>query len=147
MTVFAWDGTTLAADRRCMIGGVIFESTKIRTVNGALLALAGAGHRLNQCVEWYRAGADVAAYPQRAADDESVMVCIVREGGIVRIRRYESGGSPLELDGRLYADGAGRDCAMAAMLCGKTAREAVEITAQLIASCGGGVDTLTFDDG
>lgn len=149
VTVIAWDGSTLAADRRVTIGGVTFESTKVRCVEGprglALVALCGEGARIERLMEWYSAGADPATYPTRKDDDWSALVCITRDDkGQCRIERFEGSGYALIVDSHLYADGGGRDAAMGAMLCGATAVRAVEITSQLIGSCGNGYDAVTF---
>ena len=128
-----------------MIGGVIFEGTKLRRVHGALLAFAGSGARFNQIVAWYSDGALPSHYPPRDKDDDSVLVCITQDADGVHIQRFESTGYPLVLDGGYYANGIGRDAALAALYCGKSAQEAISIAALVLSSCGNGVDTLTFD--
>lgn len=147
MTVFAWDGKTLAADRACNIGGIVFDVTKVRAHDGVLFAFAGNGCRFDQLVQWYRAGAEPALYPPRTSDDEgSVMVVIDRVDGRPRVRRFEATGYPIRLEGQFYADGAGRDVALAALHCGKDARFAVELTCKLVSCCGNGVDVLSLDE-
>lgn len=145
MTVIAWDGTTLAADRMCSIGGTRFEVTKIRQQDGVLFALAGDGTRLEQLLSWHRDGADPAKYPTRPADNDSVLVAIDRHAGKIRVRRFEGTGYPILLEGRFYADGIGRDVALAAMHCGRSAVDAVVLANELIAYCGLGVDSLTLE--
>ena len=42
MTTVAWDGKELAADRRMVIGGCVYETTKIRRLSdGRLVGAAG----------------------------------------------------------------------------------------------------------
>lgn len=152
MTVIAWDGTTLAADRAGNFGGIFFDVTKIRRHEGALLAIAGNGCRLEQLTDWFRSGADPKTYPARLAPDEdSILVVIDRDanwakdrplGHGIRIRRFEATGFPIVIDSPLYADGAGRDVAITAMHCGKSAREAVLLACKLTAYCGNGIDVL-----
>lgn len=145
MTVIAWDGTTLAADRACDIGGIISEVTKIRRLDGALIALAGDGTRLEQFAAWLAAGGDPAAYPKRPENNQSVCVVIARIDGKVRIQRFEATGYPMEIESAFYADGAGRDVALAAMHCGKSAHDAVLLACKLTSYCGNGVDVLELD--
>ena len=57
MTVIAWDGTTLAADKRVDIGGTSFTGTKVRRVGDALVAFAGTGSQFLPRMEWYAKGA------------------------------------------------------------------------------------------
>lgn len=150
MTVIAWDGQSLAADRAVDIGGISFEATKVRRVRGetgvTLMAFAGSGARFNQCVEWFNAGANPETYPKRETEDHSVLVCIdLLDAGAPRIRRYEATGYPLQVEDKFYADGAGRDVALAALHCGKSAREAVVLAIKLLGCCGKGIDVVSFD--
>ena len=150
MTVIAWDGESLAADRAVDIGGISFEATKLRRIRGdhgvTLMGFAGSGARFTQLVEWFIAGANPETYPKREADDHSVLVCIdLLEAGAARIRRFETTGYPLQLEDKFYADGAGRDVALAALHCGKSAREAVVLAIKLLGCCGKGIDVVRFE--
>jgi hypothetical protein len=146
VTVIAWDGKTLAADRACNIAGIHFEVTKVRRWKNAIFALAGSGTRLEQLMAWYRDGADPAKYPPRPTEDEgSVFVVVDQPDGKPRVRRFEGSGYPMLIESALYADGAARDVALAAMHCGKSARDAVLLANLLTAYCGNGVDELTLE--
>lgn len=153
MTVLAWDGKTLAADKRCDIGGTAFTGTKVRRLAGGagvlmpetLMGFCGTASLLEARWRWYCAGANPDTYPKRPENDDSAMVCITKDEAGIRIRRYEATGDPLPLEDALYTDGAGTDVALAALHCGRTAQEAVELCAKLIPKyIGGGVDTITF---
>jgi hypothetical protein len=124
------------------------EVTKVRRWNDALFALAGTGTRLEQLMAWYRAGADPEKYPPRPTDDEgSVFVVIDLVEGKPRVRRFEASGYPMIIESELYADGGARDVALAAMHCGKNAREAVLLANRLTSYCNLGVDELTLAEG
>lgn len=144
MTVIAWDGRTLAADRMCNIGGTRVAVTKIREQAGVLFGLAGTGSRFEQLLAWFRSGADPEKYPARPADDDSVLVAIDRWEGRVRIRRFEGAGYPVLVESPFYADGIGRDVALAAMHCGRDAVEAVQLAIDLNVYCGMGVDAIAL---
>lgn len=150
MTVIAFDGLTLAADRACDIGGIRFEVTKVRRFDlpagRVLMAFAGDGTRVEQFVAWWQDGHDPECYPKREAGNDSVVVVIDFDRGEPRIRRYEGIGYPLVLDSKQFADGAGRDVALTAMRCGKDAREAVLLANEITGYCGLGVDTLSLFD-
>lgn len=142
MTVIVWDGKSLAADRRAEAGGVISTITKIRRIDGLLVGVAG-----NLCAgllmfDWIAKGRKPEDYPevQKKYDDGSCG-CLVIEGG--RVFKYESGPIPLEFEQSFFAIGSGREFAIAAIHCGKTAREAVEIASLFDTGCGNGVDVLT----
>lgn len=146
MTVIAWDGEMLAADKRAVMGGSAYPVTKIHRVDRDRLAgIAGNLSRGQIIVEWLRAGAAVADYPKQDGDDDWTGVMVVHRDG--RIDKYETRGVPFRIDHPFYAIGTGRDFATAAMALGKTAREAVELACIYGADCGNGVDVLRFEEG
>ena len=145
MSVIAWDGHTLAADKRASFGNLIRTTTKIfRCRDGGLLAYAGDASFGEQVRAWYEAGAVAADFPpsQRDKDDWAGMLVILRDR---RIARYERTPYPVFYEDETFAIGCGRDFALAAMHLGKTAREAVEVAIALDSGCGNGIDALTLD--
>lgn len=53
MTVIAWDGRTLAADKRVSFQGLSATATKIARVNGCLVAMCGDGTAAEQMLDWF----------------------------------------------------------------------------------------------
>lgn len=148
MSVIAWDGKTLAADKRATLGSLIRTTTKIFRHGDALLAYAGDQSFGEQIKAWWIAGADPEKFPasQRDKDDwAGLLVIRPRADPGLRIARYERTPHPLFFEDETFAIGCGRDFAMAAMYVGKTAREAVEVAIALDSGCGNGIDTLTLD--
>lgn len=141
MTVIAWDGKTLAADKRACIGSMIRTTTKIFRVGDCLVGYSGEACFGEQMVAWFKAGAKVDDFPaaQRDKDDWCGLLVIHPDG---KIAKYERTPYPLCFEDGQFAFGSGRDYALAAMYCGKTAAEAVEVTCALDNGCGNGVDTL-----
>ncbi len=139
MTVLAFDGKCVAADRQGEVGGLCGRVTKIHRV-GDLIAgyIGGAAHGLT-LVEWLKAGHDPATYP-RERDGEARGVLLVFGRGI--IRRYEDFPIPVEIDESIWAAGSGGDLAMGALAAGADARRAVEIASRYDAACGLGIDVL-----
>lgn len=141
MTVIAWDGETLAADKRCCVGGLVRTVTKIHRVGDVLVGGSGDLAFVAQMVEWVRGGRKPEAYPADQRHKDDWQPCIVIEAdGTPAI--YERTPHPIRYEDRFCAIGSGRDYAMAAMHLGKTAREAVEVACALDAGCGNGVDEL-----
>ena len=144
MTVIAWDGHTLAADKRM---GTEYPRTvtKIRRLaSGELVGVTGYFDRGLALIDWYAAGADPKTFPAFQVDDaKSCELLIVRPGGIVL--SLQDWPTPMPLENMQHAVGTGRDFAAAAMHLGCDARQAVEVANALCGSCGNGVDTLTFD--
>ena len=143
MTIIAWDGRTLAADKRITNSGLARTVTKIFRLNDSLVGMWGEMSLCLEVVEWLRAGADPAKMPtaQRNADDWSVVAVFDRAG----VRVYERSPCPITYEDDIWASGSGRDYAIAAMHLGKSAREAVEIACLFDVNCGNGIDTLELE--
>lgn len=141
MSVIAWDGISLAADKRACVGTMIRTTTKIFRVNRCLVGYAGDAAFGEQVLAWFRAGENVDDFPNHQRDkDDWAGLLVIRPDG--RIQKYERTPYPLTFEDTLFAIGCGRDFALAAMYCGKSASEAVELTCSLDNGCGNGVDVL-----
>lgn len=143
MTCVAWDGKTLAADRRITYGGTIAEITKIFKIYGLLVGGAGEFPFVLAMVEWVRGGRVAEQFPesQRNKDDWQPLIVIELDG---TSSLYERTPFPVCYESKFIAIGSGREYARAAMHLGKTAREAVEVACALDVNCGSGIDTLTL---
>jgi ATP-dependent protease HslVU (ClpYQ) peptidase subunit len=144
MSVIAWDGKTLAADKRATFGGnLILTTTKIRRIGNMLVGYAGGADFGEQMVQWVADGADPADFPTGQRDkDDWAGVLVLRPGQPVA--RYERTPYPILFEDRCVAVGSGRDFAMAAMYLGCDAKRAVEVACALDVNCGNGVDVLTM---
>lgn len=141
MTVIAWDGKTLAADKRAS-GGTITVVTKIRRgKDGMLLGASGSGSIAREMMAWAEAGEDASKWPTSADKDEGSLIVIDRSG----IRVYYARPFPMRPEGPHFAMGSGEPYAMAAMYLGCDARHAVEVACALHESCGNGIDTLELE--
>jgi 20S proteasome alpha/beta subunit len=141
MTVVAWDGKTLAADKRASYGGMICTVTKIFRVGDLLVGGAGELPFVLAMVEWVRNGRKVDEFPadQRGKDDWQPLL-VIEPGGAPLL--YERTPCPVRYEQPCIAIGSGREYACAAMHCGKSAREAVDVAIALDSACGNGIDTL-----
>jgi len=148
MTVIAWDGKTLAADKRCtQEDGAINTTTKILRFNGFLYAITGNSSVARELLTWCLDGADPKAFPAAAREDKASLIVINRVPVYgVQIVHYTASPSPTNLHQSVGAWGCGRDFARAAMHLGRSAEEAVRIACELNAFCGNGIDTLTLED-
>ena len=143
MSVLAWDGKTLAADKRASYGSLILTTTKIFRLCGCLCGYTGDADTGGEVLDWFRLGALPSDFParQRESDRFATLVVVQTGGAVVK---YERTPFPVRLEDRLIASGSGRDFALMAMRLGKTASEAVELTMEFDSGCGNGVDALTF---
>src|SRR4051812_1035464 len=126
MTVIAWDGKTLAADKRASSGGLMRTVTKIRRIYGNLVGVSGDACHMEALFTWFASGADPAKYPSFQNDENkhSDLLVVTPQG---EIHKYEHAAFPIRFEDRLFAMGSGRDYALAAMHLGKSASEAVEV--------------------
>lgn len=145
MTVIAWDGTTLAADKRGDYSGAALTVTKLHRVDrDRIAAVSGCGSHGMAVLQWLRDGADIAKYPPPCGDDRALVVVVHRDGTVLS---YEGHGYCVSLtEATPLAMGAGRDFAMGALAMGADARQAVEITNRFSMYCGNGVDTMRFEE-
>lgn len=144
MTCIAWDGKTLAADKRCCYGGLIGTVTKIHRVRGVLVGGSGESAFINAMIQWIKEGRDAGSFPKSQSDkDDWQPVLVIEVDG--RISMYERTAFPIRREDRFIAIGSGRDFAMAAMHLGRSAREAVEVACALDCGCGNGIDTLGLE--
>lgn len=146
MTIIAWDGKMLAADKRSVCVGLISTTTKIRRMpDGELIGCSGDMDAAAAMMKWYEDGADPASFPANMDVNGSFranMIVIRRDGTVTK---YERSPYPMVFEDKQAAMGSGRDYAMAAMYCGLNAKQAVEVASHFDNGCGNGVDVLTLD--
>jgi hypothetical protein len=140
MTCIAWDGKTLAADKRTNSAGIGLTTRKVhRTPDGLLVAGAGDTHVIHEMHRWFDEGRDPSKLPEsQKGADFADFLCIDRG----RVLLYGKGPVPFEIFDEKTAIGSGRDFALAAMYLGKTAEEAVAVAIHFNTNCGNGIDTL-----
>ncbi len=141
MTVIAYDGLTLAADKRACMGSMINTVTKIHRVGDVLVGGSGDLDFVLQVVQWVRDGRKPESFPaqQRDKDDWQNIILIEANG---KPSIYNRTPHAIQYEQRCVAIGSGREYAMAAMHLGKSAREAVEVAIALDPGCGNGIDAL-----
>lgn len=147
MSVIAWDGRTLAADRQATQAGLARICEKIwrceRT--GDLLGAVGQPDTSAAMRAWYEAGASVDTFPacNRNEGVASHLYVVRLDGTCVK---YEGEPYPIPIVEIFWAAGSGRDYALGAMACGMPASFAVVIASRFDVSCGMGVNILTLEE-
>lgn len=140
MTIIAWDGRLLAADKRAEVGGLARTVTKIRRINGHLVAASGNAARGQEIMGWWAAGADQKAFPAWQQTDDFVDMLVITPDATVL--KFERSAHPILFEDKLFAMGSGRDYALATMHLGHDARRAVEVACAFDVGCGNGIDVL-----
>lgn len=143
MTVIAWDGQFIAADKRALNSGLSRTVTKLHKAGDSVVAFSGDSCQGLLMVEWVRAGCNPETFPasQKDKDDWATIIVATKDG----IRYYERGPYPIVVEDPIWASGTGRDFALTAMHLGKTAIEAVQIASLFQSDCGNGVDWFDLD--
>ena len=145
MTIIAWDGHTLAADKRCSGGACTFTVRKIhRLADGSLIGLSGDSAYCAQMLAWVQAGEKAADIPATQRDrDKFAAAMVIRPNG--EVWKYEDTPHPYRVEDKVFAIGSGRDFALAAMDLGLNSVRAVEVACARDQNCGNGIDTLRLE--
>lgn len=146
MSVVAFDGQSVAADRKASDNGTAFTTTKIFQEGDAILGMVGTAAGTQAMRAWFRAGCPAADFPNKGVDERwQTLMAVFRKDGPVMV--YDMFPIPGVFSDRLFAMGSGRDLALGAMYAGASAKDAVNIAGQLENSCGMGTDVLEFEGG
>ena len=146
MTTVAWDGETLAADRLTVGGNLKRTITKLYVCGDFVYGGAGMVIEIMQVVDWLRRGAKTINSPSASSKDDCGVcgIAIHKSRKAFIVEWNESHTRLMPCEEPAWAIGCGRDFAIAAMACGKTAAEAVEIAARFDAGTGHGVNVVRF---
>jgi ATP-dependent protease HslVU (ClpYQ) peptidase subunit len=149
MTVIAFDGITIAADKCCVVSGLKTVTTKIFKVlrpNGkaAVVAISGSLNIGLMLIDWFKNGEILADWPSLQDKDELWTRLIVLDAN--GLYTYDNHHQKIPIESDPVAFGTGRDFALGAMSHGASAVEAVFIASQLSDSCGMGVDFFSLAD-
>ena len=144
MTTIATDGKTVAADGRETRGWEITNNNAVKLRVGrnphggrAIYACTGEFSVFEAAIEWAQNGARPGDVPK--ADEDWSLIVVDTVAGVIS---YDSKSPFPSRHNVPCAFGNGRDFARAAMMCGKTPAEAVEIAIQCDASSGGTIMVL-----
>lgn len=144
MTVIAWDGVTLAADKLACFGPTKATVTKIFKRAEGLIGVTGTYSMGMEMIAWFDAGRKPEEFPagNRSPDNGASLIWVKSDK---TVWKFESSPYPFGFERTEAAFGNGDESALIAMACGKSAKEAVLLTSEYNATCGRGVDTLTLD--
>ena len=142
MTTIAWDGTTLAADRLAVRDYTRYQVTKIfRFPDGRLFGASGEHTVCTIMRDWLsKPQTERGPRPAIQSDKEYSAHCLE----IVSLNEvyFHNHLGRVQIEDRFAVSGSGEQFALAALYCGRTAREAVELASKLDNGTGNGIDTL-----
>ncbi len=144
MTVIAWDGKTLCADKRATSADMPVTVTKIFRLEQGLVGFDGDLTSGMALLNWFKKGCIPNEFIYDAQKDDTKWCYAVLITPDKEIKRFGYHPYPYIVEDGFFAVGSGRDYAMAALHCGKTSREAVEIACRYNVGCGNGIDELAL---
>lgn len=141
MTTIAWDGETLASERRVTYGTISDASrTKISKTDKGLCGAAGNSSIAASFQRWFEAGED-GDPPELIKDGEQAVCFIIRPDGSRTV--YDAYGH-YSVDPGPFAFGSGYEIALGAMRNGASAAQAVATACIYDGSSDGDIDELRF---
>jgi ATP-dependent protease HslVU (ClpYQ) peptidase subunit len=143
MTTIATDGVTIAADGQRTAGSerIGLNAKKIIVRDGRIFALTGTVGLFEAAIRWFLAGAEAGKAPKGAEEDSWRLIVIDKTGALATFGSTALFGEPFPYP---QAFGSGANYAMAAMRCGKSPQEAVEIAKELDVLSGGLVQVVNI---
>ena len=149
MSVIAWDGKSLAADRQGTAGELRMVAPKLwrMTRHDGEIVIIGTTGDLSESIvvrDWYVSGADPARWPEFQRTDRWARLVVLSASAWLVTFEREPVAIPV-LD-PFAAWGSGRDFALGAMAHGASARQAVEIACRLSVFCGMGADEFSAEE-
>jgi hypothetical protein len=141
MTVIAWDGKSIAADKLVAYGDIERTTEKLVMFGTGVLTYTGEVTKGLELTEWFEKGRKKEDWPEFQKTDDYAQL-IYADGEHVEVFYQEP--TPVVLKGGFHAWGAGAKYAIGAMAAGKTAEEAVIIANDNCTNCGRGVDVFCF---
>lgn len=144
MTVIAYDGRYVAADRQATNNGMLASVTKLFRHGRQVLAFSGGPSHGMELVVWFKGGAYPDKYPREKDDKISAHLYVFEAG--VPVKCFETGPIPFLIEDTHFTAGCGRDYARAVLELGFSPVTAVEIASRLDAYCGLGVNVIDLKE-
>ncbi len=143
MTVIAWDGTTMAADKQGTASGYAYAVTKIFRIKNCIVGIMGNVSHGMQLLNWFQSGMIPERWPSYT-EDKNADALYVRYDGTMWFYTSDCKGYPEQILDSYIALGSGRDYALATMHLGHNAVKAIEVACELDVYCGKGIDAITL---
>lgn len=141
MTTIACDRKSMAADSRTSWDADhVVVDDKIEIINGSIIGCAGSVPDIWKFLEWFRSA---GAVPRPELEGDDFLALELNESGLYL---YMGSTYPSKVEDRFAAFGSGGMAAKAAMLCGKTAEQAVKIAILCDKNSGGPVRSVALAD-
>jgi len=139
LSVIAWDGHIIAADRQITTGGNRLYGHKIFQHGEIVIGAVGTLTKALGLKRWYLAGAKIEDMPEADSEThEGTSIIVISKKSVVH---YYFDPDPVPIVGKQRcAWGCGKDLALGAMEMGADAIEAVKVACKYDVNCGMGVE-------
>ena len=143
MSIVAWDGKSIAADKMSISDGMCTTVTKIvRLDDGRVAAWVGETSIGLALLEWIKTG-NPDKWPVTQRTENWACLIVANWDGVIF---YEREPFAQEVHEPFMAWGSGRDFAIGAMAMGANAKQAVEIANTFSTTCGNGIRCFNLID-
>lgn len=139
MTTIVATREAFYSDTRATRGNGFFNTRKIFSKDGFLVAASGSSAAGLKFMEWLFGGQQASEMPE-FEEDEWFTALVLDPDGIIAI--WEKSLAPILMLDDYYAIGSGSDYARGAMEAGASPQEAIEIAMRLDPGSGGQVDVV-----
>lgn len=146
MSVIAYDGKIIAADKCALVNGTIFTCEKLiyDKPNNCFYAGNGCLDTIMALVYWAKKGCKIEEWPSfQNTDDWSELVIVNTDG----VKIYQRQPHAIAHTDSILTFGSGKDIALGAMEMGADAIKAVEIACKRDSACGCGIDAYVIATG
>jgi 20S proteasome alpha/beta subunit len=141
VSIVAWDGKTVAADKRACIADAAMTTTKIWEMSdGLIVATTGDFSFGIAMLKWFEDGAEEKDWPPFQTTNDWARLIIFDP--LTKPYCYERQPVRQIIEDPFMAWGCGREFALGAMAMGATARKAVEVACRFNVYCGNGIDAF-----
>ena len=145
MTVIAWDGRTLAADRLGVNGDTLHTVKKLWPLEkGGAIAVSGSLPQGLELKRWVEEGMEKEKFPSKKKDEEWALLIVVLPGKAAVC--FENLPEPIEVLDSFGAWGCGREAALGALEMGADAIKAVKVASKWVDGCGRGCDYVVIEN-
>lgn len=136
MSIIAFDGKIVAADRQATIADMRTTSQKIFKIKDVIVGFTGCNDKGLELVEWFKNGERKDVFPKSNDKDNWSRLCVFKKNNIYY---YEATPEKIIVKDKRIAYGSGRDFAIGAMEFGANAIEAVKVACKYSVGCGMGI--------
>lgn len=144
MTVIAWDGHVLAADRQASCGDTIASAIKLWPLKqGGAVAVCGQLSHGLALRRWVEEGMERKKFPKLKENEDWTRLIVALPGKPVVM--FENTPEAIEIIDPFLAWGCGREAALGALEMGADSIKAVEIASKWIEGCGRGYDSVIIN--